>query len=585
MPLALIEHMTKTSSPRISIAVANTSRQRAVYRMRHEVYAAELGQYESLPSGSLPDATDVKTVYITACIGGKVVGFVGITPPSSPCFSLEKRLSPDEILVTLDDHTFEIRALTTKKSLRGSFVAASLMYAAFRWVEAHGGKRIVSIGRREVLSMYLQLGLKRSGQIFECGAVTYELISAEIGNVAARLQRLRSKVDRMEKRLDWKLDIAFQSPSECYHGGVFFDAIGDQFDDMSKVNTIINADVLDAWFPPADEAQDAIRNQLPWIMRTSPPTRAAGFEKTISEVRGVNQYSILAGGGSSALIFLAFGHWLNRTSKVLILDPTYGEYAHILDQIIQCKTERFHLDRTNGYRLDLEALSKKLAEGFDLFVWVNPNSPTGLHVAKPDVEAVLKASPQCKRVWIDETYIEYAGREQSLESFAVQSENIIICKSMSKVYALSGMRAAYLCASPHQLEPLRVLTPPWSVGLPAQIAATHALHATDYYNMRYQQTHELRENLVNDLHSLGIREIIPGVANYVLFHIPEGGKSAAFIVKQCQEQGLFLRDASGVGSAMGNHAIRIAVKDQETNQRMLGILNEVLNNPAKGDKG
>ena len=64
-----------------------------------------------------------------------------------------------------------------------------------------------------------------------------------------------------------------------------------------------------------------------------------------------------------------------------------------------------------------------------------------------------------------------------------------------------------------------------------------------------------------------------------------GGKSAAFIVKQCQEQGLFLRDASGVGSAMGNHAIRIAVKDQETNQRMLGILNEVLNNPAKGDKG
>ena len=109
-------------------------------------------------------------------------------------------------------------------------------------------------------------------------------------------------------------------------------------DDMSKVATVINADVLDAWFPPADEAQNAIRNQLSWIMRTSPPTRAAGFEKNIAEVRGVDQNSILAGGGSSALIFLAFGHWLNRSSRVLILDPTYGEYTHILEQIIQCKT-------------------------------------------------------------------------------------------------------------------------------------------------------------------------------------------------------------------------------------------------------
>ncbi len=103
--------------------------------------------------------------------------------------------------------------------------------------------------------------------------------------------------------------------------------------------------------------------------------------------------------------------------------------------------------------------------------------------------------------------------------------------------------------------------------------------------MRYQQTHELRENLVKGLHRLGILEIIPGVANFVLFHIPAGGNSAAFVVKKCQEQGLFLRDASGVGSVMGNHAIRIAVKDQETNQRMLRVLKEVLSKPVKGDKG
>ncbi|MFC1452139.1 aminotransferase class I/II-fold pyridoxal phosphate-dependent enzyme [Verrucomicrobiota bacterium] len=561
------------------ISVANAAERQVVYRMRHDVYSTELGQYASRPDGALPDTTDITTVYIVASVGGDVVGFVGITPPSSPRFSVEKHLARDEIPIALDEHTFEIRALTVTQSLRGSYVVAGLMYAAFRWVEAHGGKRVVSIGRREVLGMYLRLGLKRAGRSFACGAVTYELISAELADIASRLQRVRSRVDRMEERLDWKLDVTFHSPSECYHGGAFFDAIGDQFDDMSRARTVINADVLDAWFPPAQEAQDALRCRLPWIMRTSPPTRADGLAKTIAEARGVDPHSILTGGGSSALIFLAFRYWLNRSSRVLLLDPTYGEYAHVLDRVVQCETERLLLDRSNGYRLDPTSLANKLAEGFDLFVWVNPNSPTGLHVARADVEAALGDSSACKRVWIDETYIEYAGREQSLETFAVQSENIIVCKSMSKVYALSGLRVAYLCASPHQLEPLRVLTPPWSVGLPAQIAATHALRSEDYYRMRYQQTHELRKELVSGLRHLGISEIVPGIANFVMFHPPAGSNTAACIVRKCRAQGLFLRNVA----TTGGQAIRMAVKDAETNQRMLTILADVFDHPV-GDE-
>ncbi len=574
--------MTVISPPRIRISVANAEERQAVYRMRHEVYCTELGQYQECQDGSLPDASDVHSLYLIASVDGKLVGFVGITPPDSPSFSIEKHLSRDAIPMALDRHTFEVRALTVRDSHRGSSVAGALMYAAFRWVESHGGRRIVCIGRREILGMYLRLGLERTGRELMCGDVTYELMSAEIGDVTSLLRRFGAQVDRIRKRLDWDLDITFHSPSECYHGGAFFDAIGDQFDHMERVDTVINADVLDAWFPPAQAAQDALLCQLPWIMRTSPPTRADGLAGTIATVRGLDRDCILTDGGSSALIFRAFRHWLNQSSKVLILDPTYGEYTHVLEQIVRCKTTRFPLERSGGYRLDLRSLVAQLAEGFDLFVWVNPNSPTGLHVARPDVEAILRESVACcRRVWIDETYVEYAGREQSLEAFAAQSENTIVCKSMSKVYALSGMRVAYLCASPHQLEPLRVLTPPWSVGLPAQIAATHALRAGDYYSMRYQQTHELRNELVSGLGLLGITEIVPGIANFVLFHVPAADKSAACIVKECREQGLFLRDVSGMGSTMGEHAIRMAVKDGETNRRMLRILGDVLSKPVR----
>ena len=97
-------------------------------------------------------------------------------------------------------------------------------------------------------------------------------------------------------------------------------------------------------------------------------------------------------------------------------------------------------------------------------------------------------APPATRVWVDETYVDYAGPGQSLEPFAARSENVIVCKFMSKTYALSGARVG-IRAGPHQLESLRPLTPPWAVSLPAQIAAVKALEDPGYYAAKYEETH------------------------------------------------------------------------------------------------
>jgi histidinol-phosphate/aromatic aminotransferase/cobyric acid decarboxylase-like protein len=128
-------------------------------------------------------------------------------------------------------------------------------------------------------------------------------------------------------------------------------------------------------------------------------------------------------------------------------------------------------------------------------VIVNPNSPTGRHVARRKLEGVLARIPIRTRIWIDETYVEYAGIGESLEDIAAQSQNMVVCKSMSKVYALSGARAAYLCAPPTIARSLRRVTPPWAVSLPAQVAAIKALDDPDYYASRYRETHQLSEEL------------------------------------------------------------------------------------------
>jgi histidinol-phosphate/aromatic aminotransferase/cobyric acid decarboxylase-like protein len=193
-----------------------------------------------------------------------------------------------------------------------------------------------------------------------------------------------------------------------------------------------------------------------------------------------------------------------------------------------------------------------------------------------ELERLLAGAPPRTRIWIDETYVEYAGPDQSLEQFAAQSENIVVCKSMSKVYALSGVRAAYLCAAPRLIEELRSITPPWAVSLPGQIAAVAALRDPDYYAARYRETHALREQLIADLHSRVELETIPSVANFVLCHLPPDGPDAARVVKQCRTHGVFLRDAANMSRSLGTHALRIAVKDAATNCRVVDILSQVL---------
>jgi histidinol-phosphate/aromatic aminotransferase/cobyric acid decarboxylase-like protein len=320
----------------------------------------------------------------------------------------------------------------------------------------------------------------------------------------------------------------------------------------------------------------SLQEYLPWLIRTSPPTQGEGLREAVAAHRGVLPENILLGAGSSDLIYRAFRHWLRRESRVLILDPTYGEYQHVLENVIGCRVERLTLSRDDGYKVNVDELSQRIEEGYDLVVLVNPNNPTGRHVRRAELENVLRKVPPETRVWIDEAYIDYVGAAESLERFAAASENIVVCKSMSKVYALSGMRVAYLCACPQQLSDLASLTPPWVVGLPAQVAAVRALEDTEYYEEQYRKTHLLRAEAHEALLSMGIREIVPGEANFLMFHLEEFQPAAPQIISLARKEGIFLRNVASMGSKLESRALRIAIKDSASNNRVVEAVRQAL---------
>src|SRR5262249_45241081 len=178
------------------------------------------------------------------------------------------------------------------------------------------------------------------------------------------------------------------------------------------------------------------------------PAGGVGLFRTMARARAAAPACLTPGEGSSSLIFLAFRHWLRPSSRALILDPTYGEYAHVLEQVVGCRVDRLALSRADGYRLDPARLGAALPCGHGPVVLVNPNSPTGRHVPRSILAEILRRAPAATRVWIDETYVDYAGPHESLERDAAAIANLVVCKSMSKVYALSGVRVAYLCGPP-----------------------------------------------------------------------------------------------------------------------------------------
>lgn len=571
---------TSNCGEKIRVALASEREREVIYRLRHRIYAVELGQHVENAAGRIIDPLDAFNVYLTASIAGRIVGFISITPPGGSGYSVDKYFSRAEMPFAFDDGLYEVRLLTVHPSHRGGPIASLLMYAAFRWIESRNGKRIVAIGRREIMDLYCKAGLQPLGLKTRSGKVSYQLMSAVLEELRAGMDRHRPVLGRLESIAEWELEFPFREEALCFHGGAFFDAIGPDFSDLDRRTGVINADVLDAWFPPSPKVLDALQKHLPWLSNTSPPTNCEGMIDTIAAVRGVPRECIVPGAGSSDLIFLALRHWLTPASRVLILDPTYGEYPHVLERVIGCRIERFLLSRGEDYQLDLGRLERALRGRFDLIVLVNPNSPTGRYVERSALIDFLQRLPVETRVWIDETYIEFVGAGQSLERFAAASENVVVCKSMSKVYALSGLRAAYLCGPARLIRALRSITPPWAVSLPAQVAAVKALQDPGYYAARYEETHRYRDGLARRLEALGVA-VVPGVANFLLCHFPPDGADTPTIIEACKTHGLFLRDASNMGVRVADNAIRIAVKDAATNREIVEILQSVMTNPGE----
>ncbi|MBI2410400.1 MAG: histidinol-phosphate aminotransferase family protein [Candidatus Kerfeldbacteria bacterium] len=363
---------------------------------------------------------------------------------------------------------------------------------------------------------------------------------------------------------------------KAYHGGAFFNAIGNDFAALEKSNEIISADVLDAWFDPSPKVISKIKKYLSFSIKTSPPTQCEGLIKTISKIRKVPEANIIVGGGSSDLMFSFFPHILKGVESVLILDPTYGEYAHIFEHVTKNKILRHKLSKEADFKINYNELSEQIErENPSLVMLVNPNSPTGQYWERQNILNLIKNFPKILFV-IDETYVDYIDQKLSLEKEAVKNENLVIIKSMSKVYALSGARAGYIVAHGKVINKVSSFIPPWSVSLVAQIAGVEALKDPAYYSKKYKETHELRQGMISELKKIQSVKIYDSIANFFLIELLDEKLKADSIIQKLRKQKIYLRDCASMSTQFKNNFIRVAVKNKATNKIIVDALKKTL---------
>jgi histidinol-phosphate/aromatic aminotransferase/cobyric acid decarboxylase-like protein len=275
-------------------------------------------------------------------------------------------------------------------------------------------------------------------------------------------------------------------------------------------------------------------------------------ERAIADRYGIDPQCVTVGAGSSDLIHRVLPLLLQRASRVFVFDPTYSEYRHVCTDIVGCRVEHGRsLNDLNG--------------DYDLIVVVNPNNPTGEVLTEREITTAAHHLAEHGRIWVDEAYLPYVTRSQSMRSRASTDSRFVVCQSLSKSLALSGLRAAFMVSDSKLADIVRCAMPPWLLSTPAALAVTTALGERDYYESRYSETAELRVRLAQQLAALSGVRVCEGAANWVTLWVED----AAALIAYCKRNRVLLRDGQGMFASPPAGFVRVAVRSEAENARCL----------------
>ena len=325
-------------------------------------------------------------------------------------------------------------------------------------------------------------------------------------------------------------------------------------EDWVKLNT--NESPL----PPSPKVIEAIKAATGDSLRLYPSPTGAPARVAIAAHLDLDPSQVALGNGGDELIEMCFRAFAGKGDHVAYPTPTYSLFEPLC---------RIH-EAVSAPHPSAEgwAWTEELAEDHaQLKFLVNPNSPTGTWSAEAAVEDVVTRSHGV--VVLDEAYVDFAP--ESCIGLLEKHRNLLILRTLSKSYALAGLRIGYALGDPELIANLDVVKDSYNLDRLAIVAAVAAMRDQDHHRKIVDYVVSERAWLAEQLRESRF-EVAPSAANFV-FVSPPPGSTAAAVADALRERQILIRhyDREPIAGWL-----RITIGTRDQHERLIGALKEIL---------
>lgn len=308
---------------------------------------------------------------------------------------------------------------------------------------------------------------------------------------------------------------------------------------------------------PSPQAVAAIRDALDTIT-VYPDETASNLSRRLSEHLQVPPGCILPGNGATELLYF----WLRvfRPRSVTLLVPTFSEYRRAL-QAFSVDTTIVTLNPEDDFRLP------SMVPATDAVILTNPNNPSGAYAPPDFMRDWLQHIPRSTLVLADEAFIEFTA-QASLIRYIREFPNLWVLRSMTKFYAIPGLRLGYLAAA--AAASVARFREPWQVNNLAEIAGVASLNDAAHAESSMQVIQKERIWLWKQLHEVHRIKVFPTSANFFLARL-ESDAELDRLITRLADNGILIRDCRNVEGLDGPY-FRFAIKTRPDNIRLLDHL-------------
>jgi threonine-phosphate decarboxylase len=303
-----------------------------------------------------------------------------------------------------------------------------------------------------------------------------------------------------------------------------------------------------------------------------PEINSNSLKEKIAYKLNCSSSNIVVGNGSNQLIY-SIPNALSIKSAIIV-EPTFSEYRSALERY-NCKILSYKLNEQDDFILNINALKTYLkSKNFDALFLCNPNNPNGIVVNNKNLKLLAEFfEKKEKYLIIDEAFIDFTDENGlSFSNF----KYTIILKSLTKIFAIPGLRLGYLKADKFVAKHIEKYIEPWSVNIFSQLIGEKLLKLDNFIENTKKFLEKEREFVIKELSEIKELKIFPSCTNYLLIKILTSA-NVNQLEKYLLKNKILIRNCSNF-NGLNNKFFRISINSRNANKKLIMLLKEFLKN-------